>query len=750
MFQNMTIGKKLGLTVLTVSSIALLVGYLILSWNAVKIEKEVNERFIKNLQSETLAKFEVKKAIGITNAVSIANDGRIKQALRTNEREVAVLSLGFIGKKMKKSTPFKNVKIHLHTKENKSFVRSWKVNKFGDDLSSFRASVVAVNQTRNAVNTFEVGKAGLSLRSVACVTDDDGTPLGSLEFMQGLNSVAKDFNKNEDGFLLLMDKSLAKATVDSSMYFKNYIISQKFIKKDFLTDAKNIDFAKLFKEKKFHTDKFLYTYVDVKDFQDKKLGIALVGSPLTKVNLAVDSAKKIINIALEIIVVLVVFILIAISTGVRKIVISPLNNFNNGIKNLINSSSGSSNRVEKQSNDELGDVADNFNIYLQSIDDGIKEDMRFIADTEEVMNRVGRGWFAKHIKAQTSNPALIQLKSTVNNSLEELRNKFLIVNNLLSEFTKLNYTNELNVDGIEKGGVFDHLVNDVNILKDAITKMLIENKQNGMTLSDSSTVLLTNVDLLNKNSNEAAVALEETAAALEEVTSNISNNTNTVINMAKYGEDVKSSVANGQKLANQTTIAMDEINTEVTAISDAISVIDQIAFQTNILSLNAAVEAATAGEAGKGFAVVAQEVRNLASRSADAANEIKALVSNATNKADTGKSIADEMIVGYTHLNDRISKTLDLISDVEMASKEQKIGIEQINDSINQLDQQTQGNANIASQTQCVAQQTDEISKLIVTNANQKEFNGKNSVKAKEMGGCSIPNSQINGQVSRG
>ena len=750
MFQNMTIGKKLGLTVLTVSSIALLVGYLILSWNAVKIEKEVNERFVKNLQSETLAKFEVKKAIGITNAVSIANDGRIKQALRTNEREVAVLSLGFIGKKMKKSTPFKNVKIHLHTKENKSFVRSWKVNKFGDDLSSFRASVVAVNQTRNAVNTFEVGKAGLSLRSVACVTDDDGTPLGSLEFMQGLNSVAKDFNKNEDGFLLLMDKSLAKATVDSSMYFKNYIISQKFIKKDFLTDAKNIDFAKLFKEKKFHTDKFLYTYVDVKDFQDKKLGIALVGSPLTKVNLAVDSAKKIINIALEIIVVLVVFILIAISTGVRKIVISPLNNFNNGIKNLINSSSGSSNRVEKQSNDELGDVADNFNIYLQSIDDGIKEDMRFIADTEEVMNRVGRGWFAKHIKAQTSNPALIQLKSTVNNSLEELRNKFLIVNNLLSEFTKLNYTNELNVDGIEKGGVFDHLVNDVNILKDAITKMLIENKQNGMTLSDSSTVLLTNVDLLNKNSNEAAVALEETAAALEEVTSNISNNTNTVINMAKYGEDVKSSVANGQKLANQTTIAMDEINTEVTAISDAISVIDQIAFQTNILSLNAAVEAATAGEAGKGFAVVAQEVRNLASRSADAANEIKALVSNATNKADTGKSIADEMIVGYTHLNDRISKTLDLISDVEMASKEQKIGIEQINDSINQLDQQTQGNANIASQTQCVAQQTDEISKLIVTNANQKEFNGKNSVKAKEMGECSIPNSQMNGQVSRG
>ncbi|GKT31681.1 hypothetical protein ADUPG1_002087, partial [Aduncisulcus paluster] len=95
--------------------------------------------------------------------------------------------------------------------------------------------------------------------------------------------------------------------------------------------------------------------------------------------------------------------------------------------------------------------------------------------------------------------------------------------------------------------------------------------------------------------------------------------------MATYAQTVTSSVSSGEALASQTTLAMDEINTEVTSINEAITVIDQIAFQTNILSLNAAVEAATAGEAGKGFAVVAQEVRNLASRSAEAANEIKKL-----------------------------------------------------------------------------------------------------------------------------
>merc|ERR1711991_1300727 len=109
---------------------------------------------------------------------------------------------------------------------------------------------------------------------------------------------------------------------------------------------------------------------------------------------------------------------------------------------------------------------------------------------------------------------------------------------------------------------------------------------------------------------------------------------------ADLGQTVKSAVHTGQNLATKTASSMDEINTEVNAINESITIIDQIAFQTNILSLNAAVEAATAGEAGKGFAVVAQEVRNLASRSAEAAKEIKDLVESATIKANDGKKIS--------------------------------------------------------------------------------------------------------------
>ena len=141
----------------------------------------------------------------------------------------------------------------------------------------------------------------------------------------------------------------------------------------------------------------------------------------------------------------------------------------------------------------------------------------------------------------------------------------------------------------------------------------------------------------------------------------------------------------------------------------AITVIDQIAFQTNILSLNAAVEAATAGEAGKGFAVVAQEVRNLAARSADAAREIKELVESATTKTNSGKKIADEMIKGYDALNENISSSTKIIKDIETSSNEQTTSIEQINNVVNRLDQQTQNNASVASKTHDIAIDTSSI-----------------------------------------
>jgi len=362
-----------------------------------------------------------------------------------------------------------------------------------------------------------------------------------------------------------------------------------------------------------------------------------------------------------------------------------------------------------------------------------KEDALLVAEAQTVISRVKNGWYSETISGTTSNKSLEQFKNNVNDMISATKVHFMDINKVLEEYANYDYRKDLVLDDVEKGGVFELLVVDINKLKTAITTMLVDSKQNGLTLEKSSKTLLENVNMLNDNSNIAASSIEETAAALEEVTSNISSNTANIVKMSGVASALTTSANEGQDLAHQTTTAMNKIDEQVNAINDAISVIDQIAFQTNILSLNAAVEAATAGEAGKGFAVVAQEVRNLASRSAEAANEIKALVENATTKANEGKKIADKMIDGYSGLNENISKTSELISGVESASKEQQAGIVQINDAINALDKQTQQNANIASQTNDIAHQTDSIAKLIVKNVDEKEFVGKDNIQVKDV-----------------
>ena len=359
------------------------------------------------------------------------------------------------------------------------------------------------------------------------------------------------------------------------------------------------------------------------------------------------------------------------------------------------------------------------------------EELLLIQEAKMVMDKIKHGLYSDIITSTTSNKSLEEFKQGVNEMIVETRGHFSNVNNILNEYTNYDYRNELKLEGITKEGEFKLLVDSVNRLKNAITQMLLENKTNGVALQNTSEVLLNNVDKLNQSSNEAAQSLKNTSSVLEKITQNVDKTSAQTKQMSNLANAVTVSATDGLNLAFKTTTAMDEINEKVSAINESITIIDQIAFQTNILSLNAAVEAATAGEAGKGFAVVAQEVRNLANSSTQAAREIKNLVESANIKANEGKTIANNMIEGYTTLNSDINKTIELIGDVSSASKEQQIGIIQINDAINILEKQVEANAEVSSQANNIAVKTSNIANKIVDNANQKEFEGKDSINCK-------------------
>jgi len=438
--------------------------------------------------------------------------------------------------------------------------------------------------------------------------------------------------------------------------------------------------------------------------------------------------NQIIIIALVLVFIIAFVVYIVINNGI----ITPLRDFQEGLLNFfkyLNREIDDAKLLDDRLNDEIGKMAKVVNENITRTQAILNEDRKVIDDTIVVLSEFEKGDLSQRVQSTTSNIALQELTTLLNKMGTNMESNIDGILNVLDQYSKYKFTNK-----VETNDVKEHLLklaNGINFLEEAVTQMLIDNKSNGLTLNNSSDELLENVDILNKNATQSAAAIEETAASIEEITSNISSNTQNITEMAGYATQLNASANEGESLANQTTQAMNDIDEQVKSINESISIIDQIAFQTNILSLNAAVEAATAGEAGKGFAVVAQEVRNLASRSAQAANDIKTLVENATTKANDGKDIAQKMIHGYTQLNDNISKTIGLITDVEVASKEQQKGIEHINEAINSLDHQTQENSLISNKAYDIAVQTNTMAQLIVANANEKEFDGKESVQAK-------------------
>ena len=423
--------------------------------------------------------------------------------------------------------------------------------------------------------------------------------------------------------------------------------------------------------------------------------------------------------------VILIILQIVISLNINRSIKNGIDDFVKYFNEFLSFITFKQNRIEKvisKNNDEFSKLTIQINNVVDEFDANFKDDMKVIGEIVLTMDKVEQGIFKCRIKSETKNPMICTLKNTINKSLESLEFSMKDLERVTSSYSNNNFKDTIVIPSKLKDRLLS-VMTGVNTLGVTLGNMAKQNLDNGQSLDKDASTMKKSMQDLSTKANQQAASLEETAAALEEITSITRNNAQNAAKMSTLGETVKKAVLSGQSLASKTAISMEEINEKVTAINEAITVIDQIAFQTNILSLNAAVEAATAGEAGRGFAVVAAEVRNLANRSADAAKEIKALVEDANLKANAGKDISTEMIEGYEILNKHISETITIIHDVSSGSKEQMTGIEQINDTVTMLDRVTQENANSANQISSIASEVSLMAQELVRDAKTKQFN---------------------------
>ena len=262
-------------------------------------------------------------------------------------------------------------------------------------------------------------------------------------------------------------------------------------------------------------------------------------------------------------------------------------------------------------------------------------------------------------------------------------------------------TSNIQVTTQDETGELLRALDDMN---HSLVRIVTQVRQSSDSIATGSQQIASGNADLSQRTEEQASNLEETAASMEELTSTVKQNADTAAAATQLATSASQAAEQGGEVMGRVVSTMEAISAGSRKISDIIGVIDGIAFQTNILALNAAVEAARAGEAGRGFAVVAGEVRSLAQRSAEAAKEIKNLISHSVANVESGSKLVDEAGRNMGDIVMQVKRVSDLINEISAASHEQSQGINQVGESVEQLDQVTQQNAALVEQSAAAAE----------------------------------------------
>ena len=337
---------------------------LVTSWiNLREIETEVYQTEAQKLTLFFNQKYQAKFDIAITNAIDLAQNHYVISALQSQNRSIAINGLKQLVDNYRRFTPYKNIKIHLHDKEVRSFVRLWKLNKYGDDLKGFRNTIVFVKNEKKPISAIEIGRAGLILRGIAPVIYHSEY-LGSVEFMQGLNSIIKNAQQQGMEAIILMKSDLLDIATKLQNHPKlnnHFVLASQpgLLTQKLFQELKQADITKTNK-----TASFYYTSIPIKDFQQNTVAYAVIAKKLSDVESLINHSKSALIMQLGLMTALDIIILFILSYIIHRVVVKPIKYISdelakdNGILNK---------HFHLDSGDELATIARYFNQLIDHI-----------------------------------------------------------------------------------------------------------------------------------------------------------------------------------------------------------------------------------------------------------------------------------------------------------------------------------------------------------------------------------------------